>query len=59
MSKKRIKRLQTSLYPLHVIFYDTLHSAPFNIKEVGEGLLPLHEPLKPGLAEEPAGIEPL
>ena len=37
--------------------YAMLHVAPFNVNAVGLGLLPLHEPLKPGFTELPAGSE--
>lgn len=33
-----------------------LHVTPFNVNEVGAGLLPAHEPLKPGLREAPGAI---
>jgi hypothetical protein len=44
------------LFRMH---YMMLHDVPFNLKLVGAGLLPLHEPSKPGLAEAPAGSEAL
>jgi hypothetical protein len=41
--------------------YERLHTTLLSLKDVGEGLLPLHEPLKPGLDESvvPGAMEAL
>lgn len=48
---------RTRPYPRSDVTQETLHAVPFRLKDVGLGLLPLHEPLKPGLTEVPAAIE--
>jgi hypothetical protein len=53
------KRRRGRPYAFFRTHYTMLHDVPFSLKAVGEGLLPLHEPLKPGLAEAPAGSEAL
>jgi hypothetical protein len=40
-------------------YYEVLQVVPLRVNVVGEGLLPLQEPLKPKEVEAPAGIEPL
>ena len=37
--------------------YDILQVAPLSVNEVGLGLLPVHEPLKPREVEPPGAIE--